>query len=366
MRKEPRILISLLLGLATLQGCAASGEKVADETQPADRATVAVAIPSPSPQQAVATSSPVVEAPVVTAEKQLVAPAVSALPPDRYTVVSGDTLWQIAEKKEVYGDARLWPLLQRANRQQVGPQGQLSIGQVLIINRSFSNEEKAALIGNTRSTKPLAAQVNPAVATAVAAPVTTPVAAPVAAPAAAPVPVATAPVAASTVVAPVVVPAASPAVPVPAPTADLGSAQPSPSPSPAAQATAPASAAATAAASTALPTDAKAPAKTAIREGEFLNAARRAFSVGDLPWSIHYYHTHLSTQNRDANAWGELGNVYFSAGNLPDSAQAYFNAASILIDQGQTARAIALIPAIEAGNPGLAEAIHLRLTTIRK
>jgi hypothetical protein len=106
--------------------------------------------------------------------------------------------------------------------------------------------------------------------------------------------------------------------------------------------------------------------KQAVKNADYLGAARSAFSTGDLNWSSHYYRIYLKTEKRDANAWGELGNVFFSAGNLVDSAQAYFNASNILIDQGQTAQATRLIPSIRAGNPRLSKALELRLTKNKK
>ena len=40
-------------------------------------------------------------------------------PPDWYTVVRGDCLWNISEKEDIYGDPYMWPRIYRANRDQV-------------------------------------------------------------------------------------------------------------------------------------------------------------------------------------------------------------------------------------------------------
>jgi nucleoid-associated protein YgaU len=48
-----------------------------------------------------------------------------------HVVQPGETLWSIAE--EVAGDASLWPLLFRANRDQIGDPGVLHPGQRLTI-----------------------------------------------------------------------------------------------------------------------------------------------------------------------------------------------------------------------------------------
>lgn len=340
MRNKSRLLISLVLGLSALQGCSTIDSKSAAETQSADKAPVVTSLPAPAPvpapqQTAVAVAaSPVAEkAPVVTEQ---------CATTDRYTVVAGDTLSTIAGKKEVYGDTRLWPLLQRANSSQVGPQGLLSIGQVLTINRNYSTEEKTALIGKARTAKPATSIVvnTPSMpsAPAATAPSTTAVATPAAAPA-------------TQAVADVTPAASSPAVAT------------------ATQSAAPAAVPTNTAAVTKTPAtsaDRAANPMQGAKPAEILNAGRRAFAAGDFPWATYYYNAYLGTQKRDANAWGELGNVFFSMGNTSDSAQAYFTAANLLIDQGRTAQAIQLVPAIEAGNPGLAEALHTRLTTVRR
>lgn len=336
MRNKSQLLISLVLGLSALQGCSTIDSKSAAETQSSDKAPVVTSQASQpaQPMVAAATAAPVVEMAPVATDK-----SISQL--DRYTVVAGDTLSTIAEKKEVYGDSRLWPLLQRTNNNQVGPQGLLSIGQVLNINRNFSTDERTALLGKARTTaKPATSAVvsTPSVPTA---------------------PAATAPGTAATVTAPATQAAAV--------VATVSSALPAPAVQSATPATTPTST--TAAAVTkapAAPAEGAANPAQSAKPAEILNAGRRAFSAGDFPWAIYYYNAYLGTQKRDANAWGELGNVFFSMGNMEDSARAYFTAANLLIDQGRTAQAIQLVPAIEAGNPGLAEALHTRLTTVRR
>lgn len=113
------------------------------------------------------------------------------------------------------------------------------------------------------------------------------------------------------------------------------------------------------------PTVATPAAQRAPRPGEFIEAARRAFAAGDIPWSLYYYNTYLASHSRDARAWGEIGNVYYLDGQLPESAQAYFNAANIMIDQGRASAAAQLLPAVEEGNPTLAQALYGRLLTLR-
>jgi hypothetical protein len=58
-----------------------------------------------------------------------------------YTVRRGETLPQIAARTEIYNDASLWPLIYRANRDQIRNPTQLWPGQVLKIPRHFSRDE---------------------------------------------------------------------------------------------------------------------------------------------------------------------------------------------------------------------------------
>lgn len=59
----------------------------------------------------------------------------------RYTVRRGETLPQIAARTEIYNDSSLWPLIYRANRDQIRDPRHLWPGQVLKIPRHFSRDE---------------------------------------------------------------------------------------------------------------------------------------------------------------------------------------------------------------------------------
>lgn len=61
--------------------------------------------------------------------------------PTSYTVRRGETLPQIAARGEIYNDASLWPLIYRANRDQIRDPKQLWPGQSLKIPRNFSRDE---------------------------------------------------------------------------------------------------------------------------------------------------------------------------------------------------------------------------------
>ena len=61
--------------------------------------------------------------------------------PTSYTVRRGETLPQISARTEIYYDATLWPLIYRANRDQIRDPKRLWPGQVFVIPRNFSRDE---------------------------------------------------------------------------------------------------------------------------------------------------------------------------------------------------------------------------------
>lgn len=63
--------------------------------------------------------------------------------PAYHTVMRGETLPQIAGQPEVYNDQTLWPLLYRANRDQIRDPGHIRTGQALRIPRNVSRDEIA-------------------------------------------------------------------------------------------------------------------------------------------------------------------------------------------------------------------------------
>lgn len=58
-----------------------------------------------------------------------------------YTVRRGETLPQISARTEIYNDSTLWPIIYRANRDQIRDPKRLWPGQVLSIPRNFSRDE---------------------------------------------------------------------------------------------------------------------------------------------------------------------------------------------------------------------------------
>jgi nucleoid-associated protein YgaU len=77
----------------------------------------------------------------VAAKLEVTTKAPSAPQTSVYTVRRGETLPQIAARAEIYNDATLWPLIYRANRDQIRNPTQLWPGQALKIPRHFSRDE---------------------------------------------------------------------------------------------------------------------------------------------------------------------------------------------------------------------------------
>lgn len=76
-------------------------------------------------------------------QKTIAAREAALVKPNSYTVHRGETLPQIAARTEIYNDASLWPLIYRANRDQIRDPKHLWPGQVLTIPRNFSHVEAA-------------------------------------------------------------------------------------------------------------------------------------------------------------------------------------------------------------------------------
>lgn len=75
--------------------------------------------------------------------RQTESPSLSpSLPIVKYTVGSGENLWSIAARPDIYADALLWPLLYQANRDQIRDPRQIYPGQTLSVPRNTSEAQK--------------------------------------------------------------------------------------------------------------------------------------------------------------------------------------------------------------------------------
>lgn len=75
-----------------------------------------------------------VESQVTELRRQVAATPAPILPTYlRYVVKRGDTLPRIAARPDIYGDANQWPRLYEANRDVIGRDRKLNVGQVLLV-----------------------------------------------------------------------------------------------------------------------------------------------------------------------------------------------------------------------------------------
>jgi len=96
---------------------------------------------------------------------------------------------------------------------------------------------------------------------------------------------------------------------------------------------------------------------SAAKAEDKLAAARSAFAAGDINASIEGYRAFIAANPKNISAHGELGNVLYTVGAIAEAAQAYFEAASLAVEQNQIEVAEALVPAVVEGNPMLANAL---------
>ncbi len=88
------------------------------------------------------------EIPVI-AEQAMPEP-VSTSQKSTYTVSKKDNLWDIAAMPEVYGNADMWPLLWKANKDKIKRPDALATGVNLIIDRNASEDSVAAAIKHSK------------------------------------------------------------------------------------------------------------------------------------------------------------------------------------------------------------------------
>ncbi len=72
----------------------------------------------------------------------------------KYVVIKGDTLWDIAAKGNIYSDNFLWPLLFKANRDQIEDPDIIEVGQELTVRKDWSDSEKLDARQKAKDTPP--------------------------------------------------------------------------------------------------------------------------------------------------------------------------------------------------------------------
>ena len=121
INKSMKLFGIMLLALNIAVGCASAPEESKPEPAPA-----------PVKQEPV----PVVEA----------APTTSS-----YEVIAGDNLWNISGKSSVYGNPYQWPLIYKANSDQIKDADLIFPGQTLAIDTNPSDADAAAAIQHAKT-----------------------------------------------------------------------------------------------------------------------------------------------------------------------------------------------------------------------
>ncbi len=101
---------------------------------------------------------------------------------------------------------------------------------------------------------------------------------------------------------------------------------------------------------------------TASSQAQLINQARMAFQSGDIEKSISLYQQLGELDPANPNVFGELGNIYYSQGKWKQAGEAYYQAASLLLDQGQVRQVNYLFRVIQGLDQESAKKLEEKLT----
>ena len=99
----------------------------------------------------------------------------------------------------------------------------------------------------------------------------------------------------------------------------------------------------------------------ASSQQEMLGEARVAFQGGDFNKSVSLYQALGELNPGDPNIFGELGNVFYSQGKWKQAGEAYYEAASLLLDQGHTGQVQYLYRVIQGLDQESAEKLSAKM-----
>ncbi|UCE90719.1 MAG: LysM peptidoglycan-binding domain-containing protein [Pseudomonadota bacterium] len=77
--------------------------------------------------------------------------AAAAKSSGQYEVASGDNLWNISGKSDIYGDPYQWPLIYKANQDRIKDADLIYPGQVFDIDQNASSSDVSAAIQHART-----------------------------------------------------------------------------------------------------------------------------------------------------------------------------------------------------------------------
>lgn len=86
---------------------------------------------------------------------------VAAAPGMKYVIKKGDTLWAVSSMNKIYQDPFQWPLLYKANRDQVADPDLIEVGQELDVRKDISATEKEDAIQKAKDTPPFKTHTAP-------------------------------------------------------------------------------------------------------------------------------------------------------------------------------------------------------------
>ena len=116
---------------------------------------------------------------------------------------------------------------------------------------------------------------------------------------------------------------------------------------------------------------ARAPAQAVAEDRAEVNirklwiSAREEYHRGNIQQSVSNYQQVIANSEDNYDAYGELGNVFLSRGKYQEAANAYFQAAAILVKKGETGRARSLLPMLERLDRSRAEELNQLLSAPR-
>lgn len=89
--------------------------------------------------------------------------------------------------------------------------------------------------------------------------------------------------------------------------------------------------------------------------------AREAFAHGDMDRAITNYNDYIKNNATNADVRGELGNLYYLTGRPNEAAEAYYEAAQLLLKEHDFERVASLLPIIAETKPMLANELSQKL-----
>ena len=92
--------------------------------------------------------------PTLPSSAEEATPVQTAVPGVKYVVKKGDSLWAISSMGKIYQDPFEWPLLFKANRDQVADPDIIEVGQELDVNEGLTQEEKEDAVQKAKDTPP--------------------------------------------------------------------------------------------------------------------------------------------------------------------------------------------------------------------